>query len=45
MRCCSGEAILPEGLVEEGHKIIACKGNVARWYIPTNILLGAFDFE
>jgi hypothetical protein len=42
---CSGEAILPTGVVAEGDTIVSCKGNVALRHIPTNTLLGAFDFE
>ncbi len=42
---CSGEAILPTGLVSEGDTIQNCRGNVALRHIPTNSLMGAFDFE
>ena len=42
---CSGEATLPTGAVSEGDKILNCRGNVALRHIPTNTLMGAFDFE
>ena len=42
---CSGEAILPRGVVSPGDKIVNCRGNVAVRHIPTNTLMGAFDFE
>ena len=42
---CSGSANLPSGLIKKGDMITDCKGNVALRYIPTNTLLGGFDFE
>ena len=42
---CSGEATLPQGVVTEGDKILNCRGNVALRHIPSNTLMGAFDFE
>lgn len=42
---CSGSASLPSGSIKEGDKITDCKGNLALRHIPTNTLLGGFDFE
>lgn len=42
---CSGEAKLPVGSIKEGDSIINCKGNLALRHIPTNTLLGGYDFE
>jgi len=42
---CSGSANLPRGTISEGDKITNCKGNVALRHIPSNTLLGGFDFE
>ena len=42
---CSGTATLPSGPIEEGDTIINCKGNVALRHVPTNTLLGGYDFE
>jgi hypothetical protein len=42
---CSGNATLPSGPIKEGDTIINCKGNVALRHVPTNILLGGYDFE
>ena len=42
---CSGEATLPKGEVSEGDQILNCRGNVALRHIPTNTLMGGFDFE
>ena len=42
---CSGDAILPKGVVTEGDKIVNCRGNVALRHVPSNTLMGAFDFE
>jgi hypothetical protein len=42
---CSGDAILPKGVVNEGDRIMNCRGNVSLRHIPTNTLMGAFNFE
>jgi len=42
---CSGEAKLPTGQIKQGDKISNCKGNVALRHIPTNKLLGGYNFE
>lgn len=42
---CSGTATLPSGPIKEGDTIINCKGNVALRHVPTNTLLGGYDFE
>lgn len=42
---CSGTAMLPKGIIKEGDVIKNCDGNVAFRHIPTNKLLGAYDFK
>jgi hypothetical protein len=42
---CSGEGILPEGIVEKGNIIYNCKGNVSIRHIPSNIIIGGFNFD
>lgn len=42
---CSGTATLPSGPIKEGDTITNCKGNVALRHLPTNTLLGGYDFE
>ena len=42
---CSGTATLPSGHIKEGDTITNCEGNVSLRYIPTNTLLGGYDFE
>jgi hypothetical protein len=42
---CSGNANLPSGFVDEGDIINNCSGNVALRHIPTNTLIGAYDFK
>jgi hypothetical protein len=42
---CSGSAEMPNGQIKEGDKITNCKGNIALRHIPTNTLIGGFDFE
>ena len=42
---CSGEANLPSGTIKEGDRITNCKGNLALRHIPSNKLLGGFNFE
>ena len=42
---CSGNADLPKGTIKEGDVITNCSGNVALRHIPTNTLLGAYDFK
>jgi len=42
---CSGNASLPNGVIKEGDVVTNCKGNVALRHIPSNTLIGGFDFE
>ena len=42
---CSGVATLPSGEIKEGDTVKDCKGNLALRHIPSNTLLGGFDFE
>lgn len=42
---CSGEAELPQGLIKEGDQVTNCEGNVALRHIPSNTLIGGFNFE
>ena len=42
---CSGNASLPSGVIKEGDVVTNCKGNVALRHIPSNTLVGGFDFE
>ena len=42
---CSGDAILPAGSIKEGDTVKNCEGNLALRHIPTNTLLGGYNFE
>ena len=42
---CSGVANLPTGSIKEGDVVTNCKGNIAIRHIPSNRLIGGFDFE
>lgn len=42
---CSGNATLPTGEIKEGDVVTNCEGNVALRYIPTNTLLGGYNFK
>jgi len=42
---CSGDATLPSGSIKEGDVVKNCKGNVALRHIPSNTLIGGFNFE
>ena len=42
---CAGQAELPSGEMKEGDVVSNCKGNLALRHVPTNTLLGGFDFE
>jgi len=42
---CSGMANLPSGSIQEGDKITNCKGNIALRHVPSNTLIGGFNFE
>ena len=42
---CSGDATLPFGSLKEGDVVINCKGNVALRHIPSNTIIGGFNFE
>ena len=42
---CSGNATLPSGTIKEGDVVVNCNGNVALRHIPTNTLMGAYNFK
>lgn len=42
---CSGDATLPTGEVKEGDVVTNCEGNVAFRHIPTNTLVGGYNFK
>jgi hypothetical protein len=42
---CSGNAALPAGPIKEGDIVTNCEGNVALRHVPSNKLLGGFNFE
>ena len=42
---CSDSAMIPSGLVREDDISTNCSGNVALRHIPTNTLMGAYNFE
>jgi len=42
---CSGMASLPSGPIKEGDVVTGCKGNVALRHVPSNTLVGGFNFE
>ena len=42
---CSGNAMLPSGSIKEGDVVVNCNGNVALRHIPTNTLMGAYNFK
>ncbi len=42
---CSGNATLPSGTIKEGDVVVNCNGNVALRHIPTNTLIGAYNFK
>ena len=42
---CLGNATLPSGAVKVGDVITDCSGNVALRHIPTNTIIGAYNFE
>ncbi len=42
---CAGNANLPTGSIKEGDEIKNCKGNVALRHVPSNTLIGGFNFE
>lgn len=42
---CSGQADLPSGEIQEGDVIKNCEGNLALRHIPSNTLIGAFNFQ
>ena len=42
---CSGNATLPTGGMKEGDIVTNCSGNLALRHIPTNVILGAYDFK
>lgn len=42
---CSGNAALPSGFIKPGDKLKNCDGNVALRHIPSNSLMGAYNFE
>jgi hypothetical protein len=42
---CSGDAKLPTGRIKEGDVVTNCEGNVAFRHIPTNTLMGGYNFK
>jgi len=42
---CSGEAKLPTGTIKEGDVVTNCAGNLAIRHIPSNALVGGFNFK
>jgi hypothetical protein len=42
---CSGNATLPSGPIREGDVVVNCNGNLALRHIPTNTLMGAYNFK
>ena len=42
---CSGNAVLPSGVIKEGDVVTKCDGNVALRHVPSNTLIGGFDFK
>ena len=42
---CSGFAKLPTGQIKEGDTVTDCEGNVALRHVPSNTLLGGYDFK
>jgi len=42
---CSGNATLPQGTIKQGDKITNCQGNLALRHIPTNTIIGGFNFQ
>jgi hypothetical protein len=42
---CAGNASLPTGPIKEGDTVTDCEGNVALRHIPSNRLIGGFNFE
>jgi len=42
---CSGVASLPTGPIKEGDIVTNCEGNVAIRHVPSNTLIGGFNFD
>ena len=42
---CSGSATLPSGVVKKGDTVTNCSGNIALRHVPSNTLLGGFNFD
>lgn len=42
---CSGVASLPTGTIKEGDTVTNCKGNLALRHVPSNTLIGGFNFD
>ncbi len=42
---CSGSCRLPSGEIKEGDVLKNCEGNVALRHVPSNTLMGGFDFS
>lgn len=42
---CSGQALLPSGQIKKGDVIKNCEGNIALRHIPSNTIIGAFNFQ
>ena len=42
---CAGVCNLPTGEIKEGDQVTNCKGNVAIRHIPSNKIIGGFNFD
>jgi len=42
---CSGYCNLPTGEIKEGDVIKNCEGNIALRHVPSNTIMGGFDFK
>jgi hypothetical protein len=42
---CSGVATLPSGIIKEGDVVKNCEGNIALRHVPSNTLMGGYNFE
>jgi hypothetical protein len=42
---CAGLCDLPTGEIKEGDQVTNCKGNVAIRHIPSNKIIGGFNFD
>lgn len=42
---CSGTCKLPDGEIRPGDTVTNCKGNIALRHVPSNTIMGAYDFQ